>query len=182
MLKLVYRVVIPIIFGQILQFFFPTVVKFVATHKPKFGKIQEFCLCFIVFTVFSTLFLEKREGVTTIEVKGWQVLVLALFILILLLFYMGVSWVLFGFFYSQEPDLRIMAFYGCHHKTVAMGLPLIKAIYEENPKLGLYCLPLLIWHPMQLVIGTTITAKFKKWIDAFPKKDEEKGEINNEEK
>jgi sodium/bile acid cotransporter 7 len=38
-LKLVYRVIIPIICGQILQFFFPAVVKFVTAHKPKFAKI-----------------------------------------------------------------------------------------------------------------------------------------------
>jgi sodium/bile acid cotransporter 7 len=56
-----------------------------------------------------------------------------------------------------------MGFFGCHHKTVAMGLPLIKAIYEDNPKLGLYSLPLLIWHPMQLFIGTFLTSKIKEW-------------------
>ena len=89
-----------------------------------------------------------------------------MFVFILIIFYMGVSWLLFGLFFKSEPDLRIMAFFGCHHKTVAMGLPLIKAIYEENPKLGLYCLPLLIWHPMQLVMGTTLTAKFEVWVES----------------
>jgi len=38
-LKLTYRVLIPIAFGQILQFFFKPVVIFVTKHKPKFAKI-----------------------------------------------------------------------------------------------------------------------------------------------
>lgn len=59
-----------------------------------------------------------------------------------------------------------MGFYGCHHKTVAMGLPLIKAIYEDDPKLGMYALPLLIWHPMQLLIGSALAPKLATWSKA----------------
>ena len=37
------------------------------------------------------------------------------------------------------------------HKTVAMGIPLISTIFEsESDSLGLYTLPLLIYHPMQV--------------------------------
>ena len=42
------------------------------------------------------------------------------------------------------------------HKTVAVGVPLINAIYENDPMVGYHTLPLLIWHPMQLVLGTVI--------------------------
>ena len=97
---------------------------------------------------------------------------------------MGLSWLTFGLFFKDQPDLRVMAFFGCHHKTVAMGLPLIKAIYEDNPKLGLYCLPLLMWHPMQLFIGTSLTPKFKVWVAKENKKYEhlEMNEIKEKQK
>lgn len=46
-----------------------------------------------------------------------------------------------------------------------MGIPLINAIYEGNPAIGLYTLPLLIWHPMQLVIGTMLAPKLAAFVE-----------------
>eukprot|EP00977_Amphora_coffeiformis_P020191 scaffold8005_cov275-Amphora_coffeaeformis.AAC.9 len=61
--------------------------------------------------------------------------------------------------------MRVMGLYGCTHKTVAMGVPLINAIYEDNPSVGLYTLPLLIWHPMQLVIGTFLSPRLVAFVE-----------------
>ena len=57
-----------------------------------------------------------------------------------------------------------MGLFGCTHKTVAMGVPLINAIYEDNPLVGLYTLPLLIWHPMQLVLGTAVAPRVADYV------------------
>ena len=45
-----------------------------------------------------------------------------------------------------------------------MGVPLINAIYENNPLVGLYTLPLLIWHPMQLVVGSFLAPYLVKFV------------------
>ena len=37
------------------------------------------------------------------------------------------------------------------HKTVAMGIPLITTIFEDSASLGLYTLPLLLYHPLQVL-------------------------------
>jgi sodium/bile acid cotransporter 7 len=58
------------------------------------------------------------------------------------------SWYFLKIFWKNYPELRIMGFFGCHHKTLALGMPLINSIYSKNPKIGLYALPLIIWHPM----------------------------------
>jgi sodium/bile acid cotransporter 7 len=47
-----------------------------------------------------------------------------------------------------------------------MGVPLINAIYEKDPLVGLYTLPLLIWHPMQLVVGSFLAPKLLLWVEA----------------
>ncbi len=46
-----------------------------------------------------------------------------------------------------------------------MGVPLINAIYESNTNVGLYTLPLLVWHPMQLVIGSFLAPKLAAFVD-----------------
>jgi sodium/bile acid cotransporter 7 len=58
------------------------------------------------------------------------------------------SWYFLRIFWKKQPELRVFGFFGCHQKTLSLGLPLINAIYEKNPKIGYYTLPLLIWHPM----------------------------------
>ena len=37
-----------------------------------------------------------------------------------------------------------------------MGVPLIGAIYEDDPNVGMYALPLLIWYPLQLIVGSLL--------------------------
>ena len=77
---------------------------------------------------------------------------------------MVLGWFLLGILFKNEAELRVMGFFGCHHKTVVMGLPLINIIYEDNPKLGLYALPLLMWNPMQLIIGSALTTRLFTWV------------------
>ena len=59
----------------------------------------------------------------------------------------------------------VMGLFGCTYKSVAIGIPLINAIYEENPLVGFYTLPLLIWYPMQLIIGTFLSPRLSKFVE-----------------
>jgi sodium/bile acid cotransporter 7 len=38
-------------------------------------------------------------------------------------------------------------------------------MYEDNPNVGLYTLPLLIWHPMQLVIGSFLAPRLAAFVE-----------------
>ena len=42
---------------------------------------------------------------------------------------------------------------------------MIAAIYGNNPHIGLYTLPLLIWHPMQIVLGSLIVRPLTKFME-----------------
>jgi hypothetical protein len=77
---------------------------------------------------------------------------------------MALAWYVLKIMFPNDPKLRVMGLFGCTHKTVAIGVPLINAIYEGNPAIGLYTLPLLIWHPMQLIIGTFLTPRLAKFV------------------
>jgi hypothetical protein len=77
---------------------------------------------------------------------------------------MALAWYMLKILFPDDPKLRVMGLFGCTHKTVAIGVPLINAIYDGNPAIGLYTLPLLIWHPMQLIIGTFLTPRLKQFV------------------
>lgn len=91
---------------------------------------------------------------------------------------MMLAWICLRVLFRNEPKLQAMGLFGCTHKTVAMGVPLINAIYESNPMVGLYTLPLLIWHPMQLVVGSFVAP----YVAAYVKRREEEISLLQEEK
>jgi solute carrier family 10 (sodium/bile acid cotransporter), member 7 len=103
-----------------------------------------------------------------------DVFLMILFQLVLLVFFMVVAW--YGVLRTVAPPQRVMGLYGCTHKTVAIGIPLINAMYGSSSSstatntnnsdakdtntaalVALYALPLLVWHPLQLVLGTLLT-------------------------
>ena len=157
--KLGLRVVLPIFVGQLLQKFSKTVVNFVKKYKKYFKKCQEYCLIFIIYTVFCKTFMEGSEA------KAGDIFLMIALQFVLLCFFMVVAWYLMQLLFRNQPKMRVMGLYGCTHKTVAMGVPLINAIYESDPNVGLYTLPLLIWHPMQLVIGSALAPKLSAWVE-----------------
>lgn len=38
-------------------------------------------------------------------------------------------------------------------------------MYGNDPAVGLYTIPLIIWHTIQLVIGTALMARLAKFVD-----------------
>lgn len=83
---------------------------------------------------------------------------------------MALSWFVLKFLYPNQPRLRVMGLYGCTHKSVATGIPLIDAIYGTYRAVGLYTLPVLVWHPMQLLLGTILSPYLARWVLAEQKR------------
>jgi sodium/bile acid cotransporter 7 len=162
--KLALRVVVPVVVGNLLQKNSKAVVAFVKKYKKQFKSAQQYCLVFIVYTVFCRTFEDGSDS------SVGDIFLMILFQFIFLTSLMVLAWYSLKLVFPNEPKLRVMGLFGCTHKTVAMGVPLINAIYEDDPAVGLYTLPLLIWHPMQLVIGTFIAPK----LAAFVKREQER--------
>jgi solute carrier family 10 (sodium/bile acid cotransporter), member 7 len=93
---------------------------------------------------------------------------------ILLASFMIFVW--YGLLRNVAPPQRVMGLFGCTHKTVAIGIPLINALYENTSSkndnnattttslVALYALPLLVWHPLQLVLGTLLAPSLAAYV------------------
>ena len=117
-----------------------------------------YTLVFIIYTVFCKTFASDMVS------NVGDIFLMILFQFVCLCIVMVLAWILLRLFFRNDPTLRVMGLFGCTHKTVAMGVPLINAIYDGNPNIGVYTLPLLIWHPMQLVIGSALAPRLEKWV------------------
>jgi solute carrier family 10 (sodium/bile acid cotransporter), member 7 len=158
--KLALRVVVPLCVGQFLQKCVPPVFDFYTGHGPTFKRIQEFIMVFIVYTIFCRTFSSESRTGTSIG----DILLMIASVFVCLTSLKALAWYSSGIFWKNEPKLRVMAIYGCTHKTIAIGLPLINAMYDKHPAVGLYTLPLLTWHPMQLLLGSFLAPRLAAYV------------------
>ena len=156
--KLVIRVVIPFVVGQLLQKLSKTVANFAKKYKGPLSKSQMYALIFIVYTVFCETF---STGSTVSVAEFFLVLFLQLALLISFLI---IAWYALKFIFPKQPRLRVTGVYGCTFKTISLGVPLINAMYEGSPNLAMYILPLLMWYPMQLAIGSIMAPRLYKFV------------------
>jgi len=150
--KLLLRVLLPMIIGQLLRLFVKPVVTFVEDNITTFKRSQEYALIYIVYSVFCKTFQQTIEGAEFMDIVS-----MAVFQFTLLVICTIIAWICLKILFRDSPRLRVMGIFGCVQKSAAVGIPLIGAIYEHDPKLaGLYTLPLLIWHPSQMILGSAL--------------------------
>jgi sodium/bile acid cotransporter 7 len=93
---------------------------------------------------------------------------------ILLTLHLSIVWSLFHIFqflgYTKEEV--VAATFTASHKTMAFGLPLIKVIFDGNPNLASYCVPVMMIHPLQLSLGSLMVPWFKSYISRNDEQEE----------
>ena len=168
LVKLLYKVLIPLIVGQgVLQLqhkyaFIKSFVKFV---KPHGKRVQETLLGLIVWSSFSNTFYHK------LELPFDQVMIILGVVVVAQCLIYVMNWFFFSLkFLKFTEKQKVAGFYCSSAKTMAMGLPLIVAMYEEDPNLGIYSVPLLMYHPCLMLFGSI----FLPYLKANTREEEEK--------
>jgi solute carrier family 10 (sodium/bile acid cotransporter), member 7 len=98
------------------------------------------------------------------EIGFGSIALLILFIFLIMTFSMALAWFSMKPLFPNEPGLRVMGIFGCTQKTIALGIPLIVSIFGKSRYVSWYTLPILIWHPMQLVVGSCIVGRLQKFM------------------
>jgi len=153
------RVILPVAAGIWVRRKAQGADEFAIEHKKRFLKIRERCLVYVVYATFCTTFMTGTDSTNS------QICIMAISQVILLASAMFIAWIALFIFFNRMPKLRVVGLYGCSTKTAALGIPLISAIYEDSPKLGIYTLPLLIWYPSQLIIGTMLAPRMSRFVE-----------------
>ena len=71
--------------------------------------------------------------------------------------YMFDSWV--SLIFDSSPYFPFFVLW-----QVAMGIPLIEAIYGGDPNIALYTLPLLVWYPIQIMVGSLLADRLRAFV------------------
>lgn len=184
-------VFVPLFIGQILQNIFPTQVKYFYT-KTKFNKVGSFMLLLIMWSSFSTAFLQHAfTSVPTgsiIFIVFFNIGIYMFFTVICYLysrpaFLLNIfleeptaessKWYTYSyktfrpFYYNRRDTVAVMLCGGA--KTAALGVSLISAQYgSDSPDLGRLLVPLVLYQSEQVLCAGVLTGFMKKWIHAGP--------------
>jgi solute carrier family 10 (sodium/bile acid cotransporter), member 7 len=141
--KLSLMVVLPIGVGQLLRL---RMEAWAVANRKRLGAASQVLLLAIIYIVFIKTFsldlaLPMRSLAATVA------LALGAHVLLLCLAWPATALRRLGF---SRGD-RIAALFCSTQKTVALGIPLITILYEGDPRAGLLAVPLLCYHPLQLI-------------------------------
>ncbi len=114
--KLFLKVAIPIAIGQILHNLVLTAKEWALENKKTLKKIQETCMAFIVFTVFSKLWY-NGSGTSALDVVVMGALQCCVQVVLMVW-----AWLSLRLFFPEEPKLQATGIFNCTCKTMAMGM------------------------------------------------------------
>lgn len=157
LIELSLLILLPTLLGQGLR---PFTARFRAFAQPSFKHISNAIICFAVFTAFANSFAQSIW-----DDMGWALTIqallgttaLLLLATILCICTSRLSWLRFA------KDARIAAVFCGSQKTIAAGVPMASVIFggEAGGEVALLLIPLLIYHPLQLVLGAFLIERFR---------------------
>jgi sodium/bile acid cotransporter 7 len=154
MLDLVRWLVLPLAIGQLCR---PWFGAWAGRNKRVINLADRGTILLLVYTSFCDSFV---AGIWSGHGPGliWMVLGGSLALFALVMFIMARSARALGF--SRED--RIAAMFCGSKKTLASGVPMAKLIFGAHPGIGLILLPIMIYHPLQLVICGVLAQRWAK--------------------
>jgi sodium/bile acid cotransporter 7 len=143
-LDLVLWLLFPLALGQLFR---PLLGAFATRHKKRISWVDRSTILLLVYTSFCD---SVQSGVWLGSGVRALLATLAFSVVLLgvLLFSVNAVCTLLGF--SVED--RIAAVFGGSKKTLASGVPMAQLMFAGNPGLSLILLPIMIYHPIQLVV------------------------------
>ena len=144
---------LPVAVGQLVRWLWTETV---ARQGKRLGTGSSLLILFLIFCAFADSIHDglwrsaHPELLSTIFA-----ITLALFLLILGLTLLAARWM------SVPREDWITAAFCAPQKTIAAGIPLAKALFGSHPGLGLILLPVLIYHPIQLVLSGILANRWR---------------------
>lgn len=161
-MQLSATVVLPLILGQIIRKY--TNVWLERKHIP-FGSIGSAILLLIIYTTFCDTFFHGDIEIDELSlISVTFIIVVVQIFLLLLIFYISTQ-KKFGY---SPPDI-IALMYCSTHKSLTLGIPIAKIIYSGYAGMSIVTMPLLIYHPTQILLGGLLVPSLRGWLSTKQK-------------
>jgi solute carrier family 10 (sodium/bile acid cotransporter), member 7 len=152
--ELALLVLLPLVMGQVAR---PFVHAWADRHRTHVAQTNSALVLYIVYAAFCG---SVASGVWSRH--GWTLAAVALagavvlFALVLVMTVAAVRW------WNLPAGDRIAALFCAPQKTLAAGAPMAKLIFATHPGLGLILLPVMFYHPLQLIVSGAMVGWLKR--------------------
>ena len=158
--KIAILILLPMIVGQTLR---PVLKDLAQSHKKGIGRFNMGMIFYMLYVAFCD---SIKSGVW--KEQGLSIVISSLIISAILL--MIAKGLVFGGIklVKFNHSVGITAFFCASQKTLAAGVPMATSIFTafnnsvNAPELGLVLLPLMCYHPLQILIGGFLISRFKE--------------------
>lgn len=145
---------VPMFLGQCLRW---GLVEWAERHKRRMGHVSSVLILFLVFAAFcNSVKARFWAGLSVPMLAGAVAAVVGIFVLAMV----GVA--VAARLLGLDRGDRIAAMFCAPQKTIASGIPLAKALFGAHPGLGLIVLPVLLYHPLQLIVCGILAERWGK--------------------
>lgn len=153
-LNLFQWLVLPLLLGQALR---PWLGAWALQYKAKISLIDRLTILLLIYTSFCDSFQQHVWSG-----RGWgQLLFLAILCGVLFALVMVIMALVSRTLGFTRED-RITAMFCGSKKTLASGIPMAKLIFGAHPGFGLILLPIMIYHPLQLILCGLLAQRWGK--------------------
>ncbi|KAM9662095.1 sodium/bile acid cotransporter 7 isoform 4-T4 [Morphnus guianensis] len=128
--------------------------------KPPFGTISSCVLLMIIYTTFCDTFANPN-----IDLDKFS-----LIIIVFIIFSVQMSFMFLTFLFSTRnnssftPADTVAIIFCSTHKSLTLGIPMLKIVFAGYEHLSLISVPLLIYHPAQILLGSLLVPTIKSWM------------------
>ncbi|HWA77779.1 MAG TPA: bile acid:sodium symporter family protein [Polyangiaceae bacterium] len=146
--------VLPLVLGQLSR---PLLGPIVERHKKRVAIVDRLTILMLVYTSFCD---SVKSGVWTSTGAGGLIFCLCTSGVLLLLALTFVGLACDALHFSRED--RIAAVFCGSKKTLASGVPMAQLMFGAHPGLGLILLPIMIYHPLQLIVCGWLATRWSR--------------------
>ncbi|XP_059820987.1 sodium/bile acid cotransporter 7 isoform X2 [Hypanus sabinus] len=128
--------------------------------KPPFGAISSCVLLMIIYSTFCDTFSNPKIDLDTFS----------LILIVFIIFSLQLSFMFLTFFISTRkksgftPADTVAIMFCSTHKSLTLGIPMLKIVFSGYEHLSLISVPLLIYHPTQILLGGLLVGTVQSWM------------------
>ncbi|XP_067117442.1 sodium/bile acid cotransporter 7 isoform X2 [Osmerus mordax] len=160
--QLFMTVVVPLVLGQLCRRFLRECLE---RRKLPFGAFSSAVLLMIIYTTFCDTFSNQA-----IELDHFSLLLTVLIIFSIQLSFMLLMFALCTRRSSGFTPADTVAILFCStHKSLTLGIPMLKIVFEGYEQLSVISVPLLIYHPAQILLGSLLVPSLRAWMTSRQK-------------
>jgi solute carrier family 10 (sodium/bile acid cotransporter), member 7 len=157
MLDLVLWLLLPLVLGQLLR---PMFGAFAARHKPQINRIDRGTILLLIYTSFCDSF---KAGIWAGH--GLRPIIIVVLLSSALLTAVMLATAALCRAAGLPVEDRIVGVFCGSKKTLASGVPMARLMFGADPGLSLILLPIMVYHPLQLVVCGWFAARWARRSD-----------------